>query len=267
METEKKNVRVLYVNPVAYTDIDAPIATEIGNMRIPGVEVDVVSFNTRPITPHLEYRTYEAFITADVVRIARYANEADYDALVVGCFYDPALEAAREISGRTVVVGPCQASVQVALNLANRFSVIVGQQKWVEQMTERVRAYGAIDRLASMRSIDIPVPELQTDCNLTAQRIIEAGRRAIEEDHAEALILGCTSTFGLYQEVQEKLGVPVIDSLCASFKMAEMLAFMKRDFGWKPSRAWSCMPPPESEIAASQLFGDPPIGNQITVGI
>lgn len=266
IEIEQPSSKILYVNPVAYTSIDAPIAAEIDRMRLPTTKVEVVSFNTIPATPHLEYRTYEAFIVADVVRVARYAAENDFDAVVIGCFYDPALEAAREISGKTVVVGPCQASVQVAVNLANRFSVIVGQTKWIEQMTERVRTYGALDRLASMRSVDIPAPQLQADPAYTAQRIIEAGRRAIEEDHAEALILGCTSNFGLYERVQDVLGVPVIDSLCASFKMAEVLGAMKRQFGWQPSRAWSCAPPPELELQACDLFSGTPIGNRVSIG-
>lgn len=264
--TGQPSTNILYVNPVAYTSIDAPIAAEIDKMRLPSTKVEVVSFNTVPATPHLEYRTYEAFIVADVVRIARYAAEHEFHAVVIGCFYDPALEAAREISGRTVVVGPCQASVQVAVNLANRFSVIVGQTKWIEQMTDRVRTYGALDRLASMRSVDIPVPQLQSDPAYTAQRIIEAGRRAIEEDHAEALILGCTSNFGLYERVQDVLGVPVIDSLCASFKMAEALGAMRQQFGWQPSRVWSCAPPPESELQSCSLFNGTPIGNRVSLG-
>src|SRR3546814_11959512 len=91
------------------------------------------------------------------------------------------LEDAREISGRTVVVAPCQASVQIAANLANRFSIIIGQEKWAVQMRERVEAYGYSHTLASMRSIVIGVPDLQKDCDLTTARILEAGRRAIDE--------------------------------------------------------------------------------------
>jgi len=40
-------------------------------MRLLSTQVQVVSFNIRPKTPHLEYRTYEAFVIADVVRSTR----------------------------------------------------------------------------------------------------------------------------------------------------------------------------------------------------
>src|SRR3546814_16247023 len=90
-------------------------------------------------------------------------------------------------------------------------SIIIGQEKWAVQMRVRVEAYGYSHKLASMRSIVIGVPDLQKDCDLTTARILEAGRRAIEEDKAEALILGCTCSFGMSEIVQKELGVPVIE--------------------------------------------------------
>ncbi|MCY1374227.1 Hydantoin racemase [compost metagenome] len=147
-------------------------------------------------------------------------------------------------------------------NLANRFSVIVGRNKWIEQMTARVREYGAIDRLASMRPLGMGVDEFQRDHAVTRRRILEQAKRAVEEDGAEAIVLGCTIEFGFFEQVQAEIGVPVIDPVVAAFKLAESLAGMKRRFGWTPSRVGSCEPPPESEIEAFGLFRAPaPIGN------
>lgn len=262
----QRKTKILWINPIGYDAYDQPMADFVSEIKRPEVEVEFISFNLSPTPQHLEYRTYEALVVGEIVRTARYGAEKDFDAIVIGCFYDPALEDAREISGEAVVVAPCQASVQVAANLCNKFSVIVGQHKWIEQMTERVNAYGYSSKLASMRSIDVPVPDLQKDCIFTENRIIEAGRRAIEEDHAEALILGCTCTFGLYERVQKELGVPVIDPICAAYKAAEYLAELKRSFGWIPSRAWSMAPPPEDEIKTFGLFKNiDSIGNSVVV--
>ena len=41
---------------------------------------------------------------------------------------------AREISGEMIVTAPCAASCEIAASLANRFGVIVGRRKWVDQM-------------------------------------------------------------------------------------------------------------------------------------
>ena len=257
-------VTVRWLNPIGHATFDAPISQLLHAIKLPSTRVEVVSLALSPSPTHLEYRAYEALTYEPIVRIARDSAENNIDALVLGCFYDPALEDAREISGQTVVIGPCQASLQVAANLANRFSIIIGRNKWREQMLARVRAYGAEDRLASMRSLGMGVDEFQRDHALTRKKIIEQARRAVEEDGAEAIILGCTIEFGFFEHVQTLIGVPVIDPVVAAFKMAEAAAGMKRRFGWSPSRVGSCEPPSKAEIAAFSLFQEPaPIGNRI----
>jgi allantoin racemase len=259
-------VNIRWVNPVGNAVWDAPIAEFLHAVKSPSTNVEVVSLDLHPTPLHVEYRAYEALIVDRMVSLARDSAKNNVDAMVIGCFYDPALEDAREISGDTIVVAPCQASVQLAMNLANKFSVIVGREKWVGQMTERVRGYGLIDRLASMRPLGLGVEEFQRHPDVTRRRIIEEAKRAIDEDHAEAIILGCTMEFGFFAEVQKEIGVPVIDPVIAAFKMAESLAKLKKQFGWTPSRVWSCEPPPEEEIERFGLFkGKPPIGNSLKV--
>jgi len=260
-----KATKVLWVNPIGSSGYDDPMGEVMGAIKAPTTQIDVVSLSTPYLPHHLEYRAYSALIIGDMVRLARWADQQGYHSMVIGCFYDPGLEDARVSSGATVVVAPCQAAVQIAGNIANRFSVIIGQEKWAVQMRERVAAYGYSDRLASMRSIDIGVPDLQKDCDYTASQIMEAGRRAIEEDKAEALILGCTCSFGMHEVVQKELGIPVIDPIIAAFKMAEFLGGLQSQLDLKPSRLWSCAPPPESEMAEYALFEQPaPIGNKVT---
>ena len=259
--------RVMFINPLGISVYDQPIADLLGRIKRPETEVEVVSLSTAPATSHVEYRTYEALVVADTVTVVREAGQSGYDGAVIGCFYDPALEDAREISGDMVVTAPCQAACQILANLCNKFSILVGRHKWIEQMQERVDRYGYGRYLASFRTLDMGVDDFQKDARFTEQRILETARRAVDEDHAEGIILGCTAEFGFFQEVQKELGVPVIDAVFASFKMAEYLAGMKAQLGWKPSRQWSCQPPPEDEIAKFGLFADPaPIGNRARAG-
>ncbi|OAE12443.1 hydantoin racemase [Pseudomonas simiae] len=257
-------VIVRWLNPIGYPTFDAPIAELLHSIKQPSTEVEVVSFDMTSSPSHLEYRAYEALTYERTVRIARDCAESGVDALVLGCFYDPALADARELSGKTLVVGPCQASLKVAAHLANRYSIIVGRTKWIEQMRSLVQSYGAGDRLASMRPLGMGVDEFQLDHAVTRRKIIEQARRAVEDDGAEAIILGCTIEFGFFEEVQREVGVPVIDPVVAAFKVAEAMAGMKRRFGWRPSRVGSCEPPPEAEIERFGLFQGPaPIGNRI----
>lgn len=123
-------IKVMYLNPVATNDYDQFFAEIAQAHKYPNTEVHVTSLKSAldPIT-NLEYRTYEAIVTADIIRATHQAAQEGFNALAIGCFYDTALHDAREISGEMVVTAPCHASVEIALALSNNFSVIVGQRK------------------------------------------------------------------------------------------------------------------------------------------
>jgi len=258
--------RILWVNTVGWDAYDRPIADVIARIKDPGTEVEVVSLKMPEGLTHVEYRSYEALTFADIVRLAADGGSRGLDAMVIGCFYDHALKEAREVSGDMVVVAPCLAGVQLATTLADTFSIIATRKKCATQMAERVRYYGAGDRLASMRTLGIGVEQLQSDPAFAMARIKQEAKHAVDEDGAEAIILGCTVEFGFQEEVQAELGVPVIDAVCNPFKLAEHLAGLKQRFGWTPSRMHGCEAPPSHEVERFGLFKDAPVvGNRIVV--
>lgn len=241
-------IRIMYFSPVA-PGIEDIYADTAGRIKLPGTEVHVTSMpRSAGNFSNLEYRAYEAMATRGILRAVRAAAREGFDAFVIGCFYDTALNDAREISGEMVVVAPCGSACEIAVSLANRFGVIVGRRKWVNQMDATVREYGHAHRLTGFYPVDLEVTDFQKDQAETARRLIAAGRKAVEEDFAEAIVLGCTREAGFHQRVENELGVPVIDPSSAALKRAEYAAILKRQCGWKPSRKWSCEAPQEHEI-------------------
>ncbi len=249
--TNGEPLRIMYLSPVGNRGADDGIFADMAKAhKLPNTEVHVTSL---PLDDgrftHIEFRSYEAIVTRGIIRAVRAAAREGFDAFAIGCFYDTALHDAREISGEMVVTAPCAASCEIAASLANRFGVIVGRRKWVNQMQSVVKEHGHGERLAGFYHVELGVNEFQRDHAETERRLIAAGRRAVEEDYAEALILGCTLEVGFHEEVSATLGVPVIDPSIAVLKRAEYAALLKRQCGWVPSRKWSCEPPPEEEIA------------------
>lgn len=261
-----RSVKIRYIDPVGVSDTVEPIAGILGAIKRPDTDVEVVTLDLGHPINNLEYRTYEALVTGSITRVTRDAAENGFDAVVIGCFYDTAVLAAREISGDAIVVGPAQASLDIVRNLAHKFSVIVGERKWIDEMESLIESYGLRRFMASMRLIGMRVRELQANPERTKALLVEQAQRAIDEDAAEAIVLGCTVEYGFFQDLQRTLGVPVIDCLVAAFKSAEHLAGLKRDLGWKPSRVWGCEPPPEEEVKRWKVFDQPaPIGTRISV--
>ncbi|WP_052344922.1 aspartate/glutamate racemase family protein [Thermocrispum municipale] len=227
--------KILWVNPLCTDVHDAALAQSFRHAVRSDTSVDVVSFSGEGPN-HLEYSCYEALVAPDLLGTVRWAEESGYDALVIGCFYDPFLRAAREVADRMVVTAPAEACLAIASTVGEKFSVLVGRRKWVPEMTENVHKYGMADRLGSFRVLGMGVNDFQVDHDLTERRILEEASAAVIEDGADIVVLGCTIEFGFYRQVQEKVGVPVIDATVAPLKYAEFLADLSARFGWSHSK-------------------------------
>ena len=271
---QDSDITLLYLNPVGNNDDDQTFADMAAKYKDPRSKVLIASFRASDAPAamtNLEYRIYESRVVAPIVQSARYCAMRGIDSLVIGCFYDPALLDAREVSGATTVVGPCQASLHVAAQLANRFSVLIGHQKWEFQMRRNLRDYGFAENLASFRAINLGVDEFHRHPQETRERLRAAALKAVLEDRAEAIILGCTMEIGFFEDLQVYLTnatgamVPVIDPSIAALKVAERAATMGR-FGWRTSRVGSMASPPEAELLASgAIEQDFEFGNVIEV--
>ncbi|MGD8622430.1 MAG: aspartate/glutamate racemase family protein, partial [Anaerolineales bacterium] len=53
--------------------------------------------------------------------------------------------------------------------------------------------------------------------------ILQEARKAVEEDGAEVISLGCAGMAGLDERLKHELGVPVIDGVAAAVKLIEAL--------------------------------------------
>lgn len=255
-------MRILWINPIGSAVFDTDILAMLEQEKRKETHVDVVSLP--PNRPrHLDYHSYEALVIPDIVRIVQQGAN-DYDAIVIGCFYDSGLREAREVSGRTIVTAPCQSATAIASQLGNTFSVLVGRRKNIAKMSHNIRHYGHGNRLVSIRPLGLAVHEYQVDHERTCNRLLREGRTAVEEDGAEVLILGCTADYGFNRQMQDELGVPVIDAVMAPFKVAEMLADTASRFGWYPSERWGSESPPEDELSGWGLFEEEmPVGNRL----
>jgi len=239
-------MRILYIKPTHNSAENEKILAYLNLYRESGTEV--VVWNAAHGPKHLENPYYEALAGPEILRMVRQAERDGFDAAVIGCFYDPVLNAAREICTRMVITAPAESSMHLAAMLGRKFSIIIGQDKWLLGMEESVRKYGFSDKLASFRSVGLGVLEFHQDPAYTEQKMKEEIEKAIKNDLAESIILGCTMQYGFFKELQEAFCVPVIDSMLAAFKYAEMLVNLRNKTGWYTSKILSYKNPDPAEI-------------------
>jgi len=238
--------RIYWLNPVGTDTYDALMQETLQREAAPGTEVVVESLTEGPC--HLEYHYYGALVLPESILRLQEAERDGFDAAVMGCFYDPGLKEIREATVEMPVVFPAETCTYLAATMGDSFSILVGRTKWIPAMREQVDRYGLRGKLASFVSLDMGVLDFQRDHEVTRARMIDAARLAIERDHAEVLILGCTMELGFAMELQALLGVPVLDATVTPFKFAEFKAELRQRYGWSHSKAGGFETPPELEI-------------------
>jgi allantoin racemase len=197
------------------------------NYASPGTEIEITCLTQIPEV--LESAYDEVMAAPHVIREVERANEEGADAVIIDCVCDPGLHAAREVSS-IPVVGPGEAAFSLALTQGTTFSVIVPSQPLIPIMVRNLRAYGVCERVASVRSADVPILDLGMSSGAT-ERIVSIGRRILEEENPETLVLGCTGMAPLAEAMHQALGVPVVEPAAAAIKLAETLVALNAHLG------------------------------------
>ena len=137
----------------------------------------------------VESNTDEVWGALAVLDQVRRGEQLGVDGYVIACFGDTGIAGAREAASGPVV-GMTEASLFTAALVAPRFTIVTLPPRTREQSTPRA----AGDRLgapSTVRAIDAPVSEAAADSAALLDAIAEQAIRAVHEDGAEAIVLGC----------------------------------------------------------------------------
>lgn len=112
-----------------------------------------------------------------------------FDAVIIPCMGDPGLRAAREVA-KIPVLGVAETSYLLAIALGHRFSIILPIREMLGlvrqmQLTYELERFGARIRVADL-TVDLIWDGKQKLKEATARE----GKRAIEEDRADVLVMG-----------------------------------------------------------------------------
>jgi allantoin racemase len=186
----------------------------------PDTEVDV--FTAPSGVPYVE-SSFELYMTE--VAVARTVVEVaarGYHAVVGTAFLDNGLDAARELVD-IPVVGPAKTTLYMAATLANRFAVITAAGDLPKHIRACAKVLGVADRLTAVAALTCTVADFLHDEDRAVALTISTGKRLVEDQGAEAIVLGCGATTGLAVRMARELGVPVLDPGLIAAKYAEML--------------------------------------------
>ncbi len=149
------------------------------------------------------------------------------DAIIIACFDDPALDAARARAG-VPVLGIGQAGYHAAMMLGGRFSVVTTLAVAIPVLQENLTQYGMAAACVRVRAAGVAVLELEDAASGAIAKVSAEIARAKAEDGVRAIVLGCAGMADLAARMQAEHGVKVIDGVGAAAAFAAALAGLHR---------------------------------------
>lgn len=230
-------MRILVVNP----NTTASMTEKIGAAarRVASAGTEILALNPAFGPGSIEGYYDEALSLAGLLDVIR--TTKDFDAVVIACFDDTGLDAARCMTDKPVI-GIGEAAYHMASMISNKFSVVTTLSRSVPALEHNLHRYGLIARCARVRASEVAVLELEHPGSDACNRISAEIGRAVVEDHAEAVVLGCAGMADLAESLSRAHGLPVLDGVTCAVGLAESMVklriFTSRLGGYSP-------PPPE----------------------
>ena len=126
MTADTSNRRIAFINPFGTAAFDEIIEDTLVPYAGTGTTVDVIHLEGVP--ENIDYYYPKHLMELAIFRAVRRLEEQGYDAVVVGCCYDPGVKVARELVD-IPVVGPLEAAMNHASYFGHRFTVITDHRK------------------------------------------------------------------------------------------------------------------------------------------
>lgn len=137
---------------------------------------------------------------------------SQYDAVLISCFSNHGSVCALREATSKPVMHIMEAAILQAIPMGAKYSIITGSEQWRLLLEEGVRCIGLHEKCASVKAVDMTSLEtVNLDKDEIVKRILDTSRRAIRDDKAEVIILGCAGLAGLQEIISDQLKVPVLD--------------------------------------------------------
>lgn len=206
--------RILVINPNTNPVVTQRVRAEADRVASAGVELSVVNPERGPLA--IESRRERDEAETEVEQLIR--SRRDFDAYVLACFDDIALDAARRLVP-VPVVGTCEAGIRAARAVSPRFGVVTTVHSAVPGIRELLARYGGGPE-CTVRAAGIGVSAAANAQSDVLDRIVSTAREAITHDGAEVILLASGGLTGQADAIASRCGIPVLDGVACAIAWA-----------------------------------------------
>ena len=187
-------------------------------------DTEIISVEPKVGPDSIEGFYDEAFCIPGLVEEIKKQNDAD--AYIIACFDDTGLEVIRSITEKPVI-GIGEATYHVATMIAGNFTVITTLSRSIRPLTHNLKKYGLFENCVKVTAIEVPVLDLENISSENLDKLNKLIQDTMENDNAEAIILGCAGMADLAKSLETKHQLPVIEGVSSAIVLAESLVNLK----------------------------------------
>jgi allantoin racemase len=114
-----------------------------------------------------------------------------------------------------------ECAAHIAHLIGRRFSVVTTLARSIAPISDRLLLAGLHTHCASVRACGLATAEVDADPASAVAAIVEEAGRAVAEDGADVICLGCAGMAGVTAAISAKVGVPAIDGVAAAVALAQ----------------------------------------------
>ena len=224
-----ERLTLLDLVPVTAPGILTPeMKADMSRYLMDTTQVKHVQIAKGPVTIECEYD--EAFSAPQVASLAIAETQTgNIDGVFANCFGDPGVRATRE-KLKVPVFGGFEPALYLALGLGDTVGIVTVLENVVPMIRGNISRAGLERRVTSVRTLDMPVLELEDREKLMKNLYLEC-RKAIVEDGVSVLVMGCTGIIGVTDEMTSRLradgyDVPVLEDAQCALTLLELFAWM-----------------------------------------
>lgn len=164
-----------------------------------------------------------ALAAPEIISMALSAQKQGFDAVVLYCFSDPAIDACREILS-IPVIGAGQAACLLAPALGRQAGLLLADAQRLPEKKLFIEQCGiASSRISAIEGLNVQGINIWQQRELAFELLQQAGHKMLQKNNVQLLILGCLSFLGMAPALSKSLQVPVIDPAIAAVSLAESL--------------------------------------------
>jgi allantoin racemase len=214
-------MRILVLNTNTSPTMTAEIAEAAGAAAHESTEIVCLAPSFGAVAIDSAAESYLSAVgTMDVVATLLDAGDFDYDAVVLAGFGEHGRDALAEMLSVPVFdIAECAA--HVAHLIGRRFSVVTTLARSVAPIEDRLLLAGLNAHCASVRACGLGTAEVDADPAGAVAAIVREAARAVNQDGADVICLGCAGMAGVTAAISAKLGVPAIDGVAAAVALAQ----------------------------------------------